>query len=96
MCSVACAATMNSRRRRSAKESHEQWLAWRKKTVEENFPDVCTCYIYKPLVKQKSCEDCEICPGCEQHIKKEYWSAHEQSCRALEDITCHSKLTAVT
>ena len=92
---MACADTMNSRSRRSAAEKYELWLAWRKATVEENFPDVCTCYIAKPYAKQNSCKGCEICPGCEQHIKNECWDAHEQSCRALEDMRCRSKLTAV-
>jgi len=56
--------------------------------VEENFPDVCTCYMGKPFAKQsKCCKNCQMCPGCEQHIKNEYWMKHEQSCRALKDVT---------
>ena len=74
------------KKRRSPRERHEAWLAWRKKTVEENFPDVCTCYIGKPFAKQGSCKNCQMCPGCEQHIKNEHWAAHEQSCRALSDL----------
>lgn len=61
--------------------------------VEENFPDVCTCYMGKPFMKQGSCKNCQICPGCEQHIKNEYWTKHEQNCRALKDVTdAHLKL----
>jgi hypothetical protein len=74
------------RRMASPQVKYERWLAWRKKTVEENFPDVCTCYIYKPFAKQSSCKNCEMCPGCEQHIKNECWAAHEKVCRALKDL----------
>jgi len=74
------------RRRASPVTQHERWIAWRKKMVEENFPDVCTCYIDKPFAKQASCKKCEMCPGCEQHIKNECWSAHEKVCRALKDL----------
>lgn len=71
--------------RAPAKIKHERWLAWRKKTVEENFPDVCTCYIGKPFV-HGSCKKCEMCPGCGQHIKNECRMAHEKSCVALKDL----------
>lgn len=74
------------RRRSSPQVTHERWLAWRKKMVEENFPDVCTCYIYKPFAKQGSCKNCEMCPGCDQHIKNECWAAHEKLCRALAQL----------
>ena len=85
---MAYADTMtgSSRRRRSFREQYEAWLAWRKKTVEDNFLDVCTCYIGKPFAKQGSCKNCQMCPGCEQHIKNKYWAAHDESCRALSDL----------
>ncbi len=71
--------------RASAQVRYNRWLAWRRKTVEENFPDVCTCYIGKRFV-YGSCKNCEMCPGCEQHIKNECWIAHEKSCLALKDL----------
>jgi hypothetical protein len=71
--------------RASAQVRYNRWLAWRRKTVEENFPDVCTCYIGKPF-SYGSCKSCEMCPGCKQRIKITYWPAHEKSCMALKDL----------
>lgn len=75
-----------STRRPTPKEAHDRWIAWRRKRVEENFPDVCTCYLTTPFAKQGSCKKCEMCPGCEQHIKNECRQAHEAKCRALKDV----------
>ena len=77
---------MARRRPSSPLSQHQRWLDWRRKKVEENYPDVCTCYIDKPTAKQGSCKNCEMCPGCEQHIKNEYWAAHEKKCRALAQL----------
>ncbi len=70
-----------------AAQKHQLWLDWRKRTVEENFLDVCTCYIGKPFMKAvKPCKLCEVCVGCEQHIKKTLWRAHTRVCRALNEL----------
>lgn len=78
------------KRRRTASERHEAWWAWRKRIAEENFPDICTCYMGKPYMKQaKPCKNCEICPGCTLHIKLEYWAKHVDGCAALKELGCN-------
>ena len=70
-----------------AEAKYRAWLARRRKIVEEHLPDVCTCYIGKPFAKAgASCKNCQVCAGCEQHIKNDCWDAHEAKCRALKDL----------
>ena len=70
-----------------AEAKYRRWLQRRKSIVEEHFPEVCTCYIGKVYMKAaKPCKNCEVCPGCEQHIKNECWKDHALSCRALVEI----------
>lgn len=67
-------------------EKHRRWLAARKAKIEEAFPDICTCYLSKPFARQRSCKNCQMCPGCGQHIRNDCWDDHAESCRALNEL----------
>lgn len=65
---------------RTWQEHHDAWIAWRKRIVDEHFPEMCSCRIGmvgNDRVKKTKC--CELVP-CGMRIKKAYYKQHLKEC----------------
>lgn len=65
---------------RTEAEHHAAWIAWRKKIVDEHFPEICSCMIgddttFKPI---KKC--CQVV-ACGQRVKRKYVDKHRRTCK---------------
>lgn len=62
-------------------EHHNAWIEWRKKIVDENFPEMCSCRIGmegSDRVKNTKC--CKLAP-CGMRIKNDYFATHLEECK---------------
>lgn len=64
---------------RTPKQRHDAWIKWRKRIVDENFPDMCSCLIGTGArIKRTKC--CQLV-SCGMRIKNDHVDQHLKECK---------------
>lgn len=66
---------------RLPEERYLAWIAWRKRIVDENFPDMCSCRIGAPPKEEFKRTDCCKSMRCGMRIKNDYVDDHNLTCK---------------
>ncbi len=66
---------------RSPEERYLAWIKWRKRIVDENFPDMCSCRIGVLWHQEVKQTDCCKPMRCGMRIKNDYVDDHILTCK---------------
>ena len=66
---------------RTPLEHYEAWISWRKRIVDENFPDMCSCRIGAPPREEFKRTECCEPMRCGMRIKNAYVDDHILTCK---------------